>query len=148
MNVVQVLAYIRFFSGWPALMLELFKYLDDAVTLKPVSDPIFEYGQSKFDKANATLTDYRMKNMGIQDSSLTKSLGFFTLGLLLLVLLVLVYFAFKASKNPKSLISKMREKLEKKLFYSSFLRYMIVSNLELNFTAWAFLISQWSFDSI
>ena len=100
MNVVQVLAYIRFFSGWPALMLELFKYLDDAVTLKPVSDPIFEYGQSKFDKANATLTDYRMKNMGIQDSSLTKSLGFFTLGLLLLVLLVLVYFAFKASKNP------------------------------------------------
>lgn len=148
MNVVQVLAYIRFFSGWPALMLELFKYLDDAVTLKPVSDPIFEYGQSKFDKANATLTDYRMKNMGIQDSSLTKSLGFFTLGLLLLVLLVLVYFAFKASKNPKSLISKMREKLEKKLFYSSFLRYMIVSNLELNFTAWAFLISQWSFESI
>ena len=148
MNVVQVLAYIRFFSGWPALMLELFKYLDDAVTLKPVSDPIFEYGQSKFDKANATLTDYRMKNMGIQDSSLTKSLGFFTLGLLLLVLLVLVYFAFKASKNPKSLVSKMREKLEKKLFYSSFLRYMIVSNLELNFTAWAFLISQWSFESI
>ena len=148
MNVVQVLAYIRFFSGWPALMLELFKYLDYAVTLKPVSDPIFEYGQSKFDKANATLTDYRMKNMGIQDSSLTKSLGFFTLGLLLLVLLVLVYFAFKASKNPKSLISKMREKLEKKLFYSSFLRYMIVSNLELNFTAWAFLISQWSFESI
>ena len=148
MNVVQVLAYIRFFSGWPALMLELFKYLDDAVTLKPVSDPIFEYGQSKFDKANATLTDYRMKNMGIQDSSLIKSLGFFTLGLLLLVLLVLVYFAFKASKNPKSLISKMREKLERKLFYSSFLRYMIVSNLELNFTAWAFLISQWSFESI
>ena len=129
-------------------MLELFKYLDDAVTLKPVSDPIFEYGQSKFDKANATLTDYRMKNMGIQDSSLTKSLGFFTLVLLLLVLLVLVYFAFKASKNPKSLISNMREKLEKKLFYSSFLRYMIVSNLELNFTAWAFLISQWSFESI
>ena len=89
-----------------------------------------------------------MKNMGIQDSSLTKSLGFFILVLLLLVLLVLVYFAFKASKNPKSLISKIREKLEKKLFYSSFLRYMIVSNLKLNFTTWAFLISQWSFESI
>ena len=44
MNVVQVLAYIRFFSGWPAVMLEIFQYMDDAVTLKPVSDPVFEYG--------------------------------------------------------------------------------------------------------
>ena len=33
MNVIQVVAYIRFFSGWPAIMLEVFKYLDDAVTL-------------------------------------------------------------------------------------------------------------------
>ena len=46
MNVIQVLAYVRFFSGWPALMLEVFKYIDNAITLKPVSDPIFEYGQS------------------------------------------------------------------------------------------------------
>ena len=46
MNVIQVLSYVRFFSGWPALMLEVFKYIDNAITLKPVSDPIFEYGQS------------------------------------------------------------------------------------------------------
>ena len=44
MNVIQVLAYIRFFSGWPAIMLEVFKYMDNAITLKPVSDPVFEYG--------------------------------------------------------------------------------------------------------
>ena len=44
MNVIQVLSYVRFFSGWPALMLEVFKYMDNAITLKPVSDPIFDYG--------------------------------------------------------------------------------------------------------
>ena len=44
MNVIQVVAYIRFFSGWPAIMLEVFKYMDNAITLKPVSDPVFEYG--------------------------------------------------------------------------------------------------------
>ena len=38
--------------------------------------------------------------------------------------------------------------LEKKLFYSSMLRYMIVSNLKLNYTTWAFLISTGSFASI
>ena len=52
MNVVQVLAYVRFFTGWPAFMLEIFQYMDDAITLKPVSDPLFEYGQTKFEKAN------------------------------------------------------------------------------------------------
>ena len=49
-------------------MLEVFKYMDDAITLKPVSDPIFEYGQSQFDKANSTLHNEAMKNMGVQDS--------------------------------------------------------------------------------
>ena len=44
MNVIQVLTYVRFFTGWPALMMEIFKYMDDAITMKPVSDPIFEYG--------------------------------------------------------------------------------------------------------
>ena len=39
-------------------------------------------------------------------------------------------------------------KLEQKLFFSSFLRYMIVSNLKLNYTAWAFILSQWGFNSL
>ena len=64
-----------------------------------------------------------------------------------LLSLVLVYFIVKASKNTKSIAYKIKLKLEKKLFYSSFLRYMIVSNLKLNYTTWAFLISQWSFDT-
>ena len=46
-------------------MLEVFKYMDNAITMKPVSDPVFEYGQSQFEKANATLSDEGMKNMGV-----------------------------------------------------------------------------------
>ena len=38
--------------------------------------------------------------------------------------------------------------LQKKLFYSSMLRYMIVSNLKLNFSSWAFLVATGSFDTI
>ena len=65
MNVIQVLVYVRFFSGWPAFMLDIFSFLDDAITLKPITDPIFEYGQDQFEKANQTLTDQGMKNMGV-----------------------------------------------------------------------------------
>ena len=141
MNVIQVLSYVRFFSGWPALMLEVFKYMDNAITLKPVSDPIFDYGQTQFEKANATLTNEGMKDMGVQDSSLFKSLGVFFVVLFGLVFLVVVYLLVKAAKTKTGIAYKIRLKLEKKLFYSSFLRYMIVSNLKLNFTTWAFLLN-------
>ena len=99
MNVIQVLSYIRFFSGWPALMLEVFKYMDNAISLKPISDPIFEYGQTQFEKANATLMDEGMKDMGVQDTSLFKSLGLFLVVLLGLLGLMLVYLATSASKK-------------------------------------------------
>ena len=56
MNVIQVLAYMRFFTNWPASMMEIFRYMDDAITLKPVTDPIFDYGKSAFEKANSKLT--------------------------------------------------------------------------------------------
>ena len=48
MNVIQVLAYMRFFSHWPAFMMEIFRYMDDAITLKPITDTIFDYGKTKF----------------------------------------------------------------------------------------------------
>ena len=129
-------------------MHDVFNFLDDAITLKPVSDPIFEYGQSQYEKANATLTNEGMKNMGVQDSSLLKSLGLFLVVVIGLLLLVMIYYMVKSSKNEKTIAYKLKLKLEKKLFYSSFLRYMIVSNLKLNYTTWAFLISQYSFATI
>ena len=48
MNVIQVLAYMRFFTAWPAYMTEIFVYMDNAITLKPLTDPIFDLGKSKF----------------------------------------------------------------------------------------------------
>ena len=59
---------MRFFTNWPALLMEIFKTMDNAITLKPVTDPIFEYGQSTFQKAKETLTDETMRNLGVQDS--------------------------------------------------------------------------------
>ena len=44
MNVIQVLAYVRFFVGWPALTSEVFEYMDNAITMKPVTDAAAEIG--------------------------------------------------------------------------------------------------------
>ena len=86
--------------------------------------------------------------MGVQDSSLFKSLGLFLVILLGLLLLVVIYLAIKALKTKSGITYKVKLKLEKKLFFSSFLRYMIVSNMKLNYTTWAFLLNEWSFETI
>ena len=147
MNVIQVLAYVRFFTGWPAFMLKIFEYMDNAITLKPVSDFLFEYGQTQFDKANATLTDEDMMGMGVQDSDIGKSLGLFSVILAALVFFLIMYSAIKCIKKKTGLAHRLRLILEKKLFYSSFLRYLIVSNLKLNYTIWAFLVATGNFTS-
>ena len=38
MNVIQVVAYLRFMVSWPANADMMLEYLDDAITLKKVSD--------------------------------------------------------------------------------------------------------------
>lgn len=88
-----------------------------------------------------------MYDMGVQDSSIIKSLGLFGLVLAVLIFLVTVYYATKCIKNKRGLAHKLRTKLEEKLFYSSILRYFIVSNLKLNYTISAFLISKSSFET-
>ena len=130
------------------MMMKILKFMDDAITLKPVSDPIFEYGQSQFDKANATLSDEGMRNAGVQDTKLLKSLGLFGVVVIGLLLSVAFYFLIKGLNKKHAIIAKVKAKLEKKLFYSSFLRYMIVSNMKLNYTVWAFLIGSGSFATL
>ena len=148
MNVIQVLAYVRFFAGWPALTTEVFEYMDNAITMKPVTDVASEYGKSEFEKANATLTDEGMLDIGVQDSSILKSFGAFGVAALVLLLLLVLYRMVTCLKRKTGLAHKLRLALEKKLFYSSFLRYLIVSNLKLNYTIWAFLLAKGGFESV
>jgi len=146
LNIVQVLAYIRLFVAWPAFMMLVLQFLDDAVTLKPVTDPFFEIGQSQFDKANSTLSDQGMKDAGIQDPDIVKSLGMFALVIFVLILLVTFWAITRCLQNRGINVGqKIKVALEKKLFYNSLYRYMIISNLKLTYTLWGFLLAAFSF---
>ena len=48
LNVVQVLTYMKFFTRFPALMELVFTMMEDAITLKLLTDPVFDFGKSKF----------------------------------------------------------------------------------------------------
>ena len=56
---------MRFYTDWPAMFMLVYKHMDNAITLKPISDPIFEYGKSKFEIANKTLSDEGLKELGV-----------------------------------------------------------------------------------
>ena len=43
---------MRFFTDWPAFMIDIFVYMDNAITLKPLTDPVFEFGMTKFEIVN------------------------------------------------------------------------------------------------
>ena len=52
-----------------------------------------------------------MKDIGVQDSALMKSLGLFFVVIVGLLFLVLVYFMVRASKNERSIAFKIKTKL-------------------------------------
>ena len=39
---------MRFYARWPAYIDDIFVRIDDAVTMDPVVDAIFDFGKSKF----------------------------------------------------------------------------------------------------
>ena len=146
LNVVQVLAYMRFYARWPAFMGTIFLWMDNAVTLKPVSDSIFDYGKSKFEIANQTLSDEGLRSAGVSDPKLVKGLGIFALALLVLLLGVGLHFVLSLGAKAKC-IRRFRRYLRRRLFFNGFLRYMIVSNLKLTILAWGFFFATYGAQS-
>ena len=48
LNVMQVLAYMRYFTPWPALVDQILAQIIDAITLGPYIKPILDYGKTQF----------------------------------------------------------------------------------------------------
>ena len=148
MNVVQVLAYMRFFADWPVILMLVYQKMNHAITLKPISDPIFDYGKTKFGILEETLSDERIMKLGVEDVSLAKTLGVFLFVIVLIGISFGVYFLAKLlakTNNPK--VQGLIEKLKSVLFYNSIFRFMIQSNLKLTYTFCAFALFYSSFDS-
>ena len=50
-NVMQVLAYSRVFTKWPALGKGVITYIIDAIYLKKINEAIMDYGKTEFEVA-------------------------------------------------------------------------------------------------
>ena len=95
MNIIQILAYFRLYANWPAMIGFQLNQLELAITLKPVSDLVMDFGKSKFQLANETLSDENLKKAGVSDPEMFKTLGVFGFVLILLLILVGIYLILK-----------------------------------------------------
>lgn len=131
-NVMQVLAYSREFTQWPAMVQEVIKYIIEALYLKEVNNSIMSYGQSQFEIAKGSTKDEFLLKQGIEDSSLMKSLGVFAVSIALILCILLVYLLIKKCGTCcRNMFGKLRVIIGKKIFYSGPLRYVIVGYIKL-----------------
>lgn len=129
---MQVLGYAQNFAQWPAIGDSVINQIIDAIYLKKINDAVMDMGKSKFDLAEETEKDEYLQNQGIKDTSIMKSLGIFFVGVAIIVIAILIYVLCK--KFPAkcgSVCNKIKTMIQKKLFYSGPLRYVIVSYLKL-----------------
>lgn len=73
-----------------------------------------------------------MDRVGIDDpDNFFLSLGVFAVALIVLILMLAIYCFLKRSKSRNQHIAKLKELLYVKLFYQSWLRYLVESNLKI-----------------
>lgn len=57
LNVMQVVTFMRFFTSWPAIVDQLLAQIFNAITLKPLVEPILQYGKSSFNISQSLRKD-------------------------------------------------------------------------------------------
>ena len=72
-----------------------------------------------------------MIEQGIEDTSMAKNLGILFLSIIIIALFILIYFLITVCNRKYGCIAKLKERIKEKLFYNTFIRYMIVSYLKL-----------------
>ena len=86
------------------------------------------FGKSQFEIAQSSTKDEFLLDQGIEDASLAKSLGIFTIFIVLLALVTLVYFI---TKRCGGCCAKLRNWIAGKIFYKLPIRYVIVGYLKI-----------------
>ena len=86
-NVFQIVSYLRIISNNPANLQLILVSIYDSITLRPIMQPMLQYGQNKFETAKEQVAQDNLEKIGIENQSLFWSLGIFAVVLILLGLL-------------------------------------------------------------
>ena len=148
MNVMQVVAYTRLYSNWPANIKTVMDNVQLAITMDIFFDRMMNFGKDQYEIAAAKMSNEELTRVGVSDPRLYRSLSIFALIFTFLALMMLVYFLCRVINRKCPKVQPLKDYLKKKLFYSAWIRYLIESNLKLTHNVVIFLLIFGSFDSL
>ena len=131
LNVIQVLTFLIYFTSWPAIVSEVLNSLFEAITLKPIIDPIFEKGKSTFEIKQSENQNEFLQQQGVQSKDIFQNLGIYLIFFFLAVFAVTLYFTARICARKRNLVQKLINSIKKYIFYQGPIRYVIVGYLRL-----------------
>ena len=93
-HVMQIVAYLRLISNNPANLALIFDSVYNAVTLRPVTKLVFDFGEEKYDLAKEK-TENSLEILDIKKNSIFWSLGIFAIVLIGIIIVTLFYYAIR-----------------------------------------------------
>ena len=109
MNVMQVLAYTRLFSLWPANIKTLMDSVHMAITMDVFYDKLINYGLDQYEIAAHRWSYEELRREGVNDPRLYRNLGIFALALIIILFLAFVYLLLKLVYKLYPKIAELKE---------------------------------------
>lgn len=147
-HVMQVMAYYRLLTNWSANCAMIMLSMHNAVTLENVNKQLTGYFKDKLAIVQSSISSKKHEEQGLTSSNFFESFAIYGLILALLLILLLIYLMIRLLNSRNKTLRSIRTFLYNKLFYNSWIRYMIESNLKTTHNTVFFLYLTGSFATL
>ena len=129
-HILQVIIFLPYLIGYPANADLILDSIEEAVTLKKITLD-FQIAVLPAEWSEYLKEDEEVRGVS---KNLIKGLGIFAVVMLLLIFLLILYINLRFCRSRNlNCCNELYKKLSKSLFYDSFIRYMIESNLDITY---------------
>ena len=145
LNMMQVVAYVRLYSNWPANTQAFLDQLQLAISMDAFYDRLFDFGEDQYDLGAGYAEHPELVKAGVRHPHLYRNMGIYTLVLGLLLTLSFLYCICKLAALCCPKVKKLESKLRKILHFSAWIRFMIEIYLKLAHNLIVYIVIMGSF---
>ena len=142
LNVLQVVVLIRQYTAWPARVDLVLQYLNQAIYLEAISNWLFDRSLTQFEIVSNKTTDAFLLDTNIENNSVLQSLGIIALVFVCITVIVGLYLVCKSCSRRCECCQTLSRYVKGKLFYSVWLRWIIVSFLQTASSLFPFFLAE------
>ena len=134
-------------TNLPANLQLILESVHSAISFDVLKDKAKDWSIQKFNSTRDSMSAEELNAVGIKHPTLFWSLGIYAFVFIFLVVVVIIYYIVKYLASRSSKMRKIIAYFRKKLFFNSWIRLMIQSNLKITHNSVFFLSLTGSFDT-